>query len=337
MRIALLSPYVFVFWASIHSSTAKHMLERPVFHQSTNLDENVRRDAFDMIDAGYSLESRAPLPQGDAPDQSATAQNQAAETAESAPPSSFDEQQFNITTTRACLDALDELESVVNPSGMAACFNIPVFDSTTGAFEADIRLYKVTDGVDDFEGIPPSEYTLQVNIPQATISDPRRLAGDATEGQPEMALLQEFRHFGQISTVLQLDKLTQDHIRVLLIPNITIGAVNPKTVELVMTTLSSDTLSYVAGFFRNADNSPVNITIPDANAQLPAIVAAATAFVLPGTTLGIYPTGLIVTCIWAGSFVFAVGYGTLTRMKFRDHYRRRLRMAAARAEWNARM
>lgn len=77
--------------------------------------------------------------------------------------------------------------------------------------------------------------------------------------------------------------------------------------------------------------------MPDANSRLPGIVAAATAFVLPGTTLGIFPTGLIITSAWAGVFLGAVGYGTIIRMKFRDHYRRRLRMAEARAEGNVRI
>lgn len=375
MRIASVSLYAFALFASIQPAVAKHMVEPPFFRQSTNIHEKTLRDAFDLLQIGYGLEKRAPSPQQDAPAQSPTEQNPPTETSEVAPPPVFDEQQFNASATTGCLDALEDLESVVNPSGMAACFNIPYFDNKTGAFEADLRVYQVTEAVGDFAGIQPSEYTLQMNIPQATISEPLRLVDGTLDGQQEMTLLQEFRHFGQISTLLQLDKLTQyvflspkiipfyipslsehlllhiptknrffsnliyyrDDIRVLLIPNITVGASNPQNQQLVMTTLSSDTLSYVAGFFTNEDNSPINITIPDASSRLPDIVAAATAFVLPGTTLGIFPTGLIITGVWAGAFLGAVGYGTLTRMKFRDHYRRRLRMAAVRAEGNARI
>ncbi|PGH05807.1 hypothetical protein GX51_02780 [Blastomyces parvus] len=335
MRIASVPLSVFTLFAVIQPAFTKHMLERPIFRQSTNLHENALRDAFDLLHIGDGLEKRVPSPQQDAPSQSPTEQNSPAETPGLAPPA-FDEQQFNASSTAACLTALGDLESVVNPSGMAACFNIPYFDKETGTFEADLRVYQVNEASGEFAGIPASEYTLQMNIPQATISDPLRLDG-TLDGQQELVLLQEFRHFGQISTLLQLDKLAQDDIRVLLIPNITVGALKPQTQELVMTTLSSDTLSYVAGFFSNEDNSPVNITVPDANSRLPDIVAAATAFVLPGTTLGIFPTGLIITGIWAGAFLGALGYGTLTRMKFRDHYRRRLRMAAVRAQGNARI
>ncbi|PGH04344.1 hypothetical protein AJ79_07125 [Helicocarpus griseus UAMH5409] len=338
MRIASVYLNAFALFASLHETVGKQIPERPLIHQSTSFHDNIRRDAFDLVPAGHDLEKRVPSPQQDAPSQSTAGQSQPAETGGTTSLPAFDEQQFNSTATTACLDALDDLEIVVNPSGMAACFNIPVFDNSTGAFEADIRLYQVSDAVGEFAGVPPSEYTLQVNIPQATISDPRRLAGGVTDGQPgEMALLQEFRHFGQISTLLQIEKLTQDNIRVLLIPNITISASKRENQQLVTTTLSSDTLSYVIGFFSNPDNSPVNITIPEANAQLPAIVAAATEFVLPGTTLGIFPTGLIVTSAWAGIFLFAVGYGTFKRMKYRDHYRRRLKIAAARADGNRRI
>ncbi|OJD18422.1 hypothetical protein AJ78_01541 [Emergomyces pasteurianus Ep9510] len=337
MRIASVSLYAFALLTSLPPGITKQVLDRQNIRQSTDVDENMLNHAFDLLQIGYDLERRATSPQRDAPTQSPTEQNPPTETSESTPPPVFDEQQFNASATVGCLEALGDLKRVVNPSGMAACFNIPFFDNKTGAFEADIRVYQVTEAVGEFSGIPPSEYTLQMNIPEATISDPRRLVDGTRNRQKEMALLQEFRHFGQISTLLQLEKLTQDDIRVLLIPNITIGAPNPKRQQLVMTTLSSDTLSYVAGFFTNEDNSPVNITIPEARSRLPDIVSAATAFVLPGTNLGIFPTGLIITSIWAGAFLGAVGYGTLTRMKFRDHYRRRLLMAAARAEGNARI
>ncbi|KAK2784578.1 hypothetical protein FQN53_008405 [Emmonsiellopsis sp. PD_33] len=330
MRVSSPSLYALALIASTHPVIAKQFLEHPFFHTSATIHEDVRRNALDLIGEGYGLEKRVPQ-QSDAPEQSPTGQNPPAETT-AAP---FDEQEFNAEATTACLNALSNLTNVVNPSGMAACFNVPIFDNTTGAFEADIRLYQVRDAVDEFAGIPPSEYTLQVNIPQATISDPRRLAGEMGN-QDEMALLQEFRHFGQISSVLQLDKLTQDNIRVLLIPNITIGATNSQN-QPVRTTFSSDTISYVAGFFMNTERTPTNITIPEANVQLPAIIAAATEFVLPGTTLGIFPTGLIITGAWTVLFFIAVGYGTLGRMQFRDHYRRRVKMAAAREEGNVRI
>ncbi|EDN07328.1 predicted protein [Histoplasma mississippiense (nom. inval.)] len=337
MRIASVPFYAFVLLASIQPILAKRMLERPIFRQSTNLRETAIRDAFSLLRIGYGVEKRTASPQQDAPSRSATEQNPPTGTSGLAPPPVFDEQKFNAAADKACLKALDDLVTVVNPSGMAACFNIPYFDNKTGAFEADIRVYKLTEAVGEFAGIPLSEYALKMNIPQATISNPRRLVDKTRNDQGEVKLLEEFRNFGQISRQLQVNKLTKDDIRVLLIPNITVGASNPQNQKSVITTLSSDTLSYVAGFFTNKDNSPVNITMPDANSRLPGIVAAATAFVLPGTTLGIFPTGLIITSAWAGVFLGAVGYGTIIRMKFRDHYRRRLRMAEARAEGNVRI
>lgn len=209
MRIASVPFYAFVLLASIQPILAKRMLERPIFRQSTNLRETAIRDAFSLLRIGYGVEKRTASPQQDAPSRSATEQNPPTGTSGLAPPPVFDEQKFNAAADKACLKALDDLVTVVNPSGMAACFNIPYFDNKTGAFEADIRVYKLTEAVGEFAGIPLSEYALKMNIPQATISNPRRLVDKTRNDQGEVKLLEEFRNFGQISTQLQVNKLTK--------------------------------------------------------------------------------------------------------------------------------
>jgi hypothetical protein len=52
-------------------------------------------------------------------------------------------------------------------------------------------------------------------------------------------------------------------------------------------------------------------------------------FTVPGTTLDIFPIGLIITSIWCGFFIIAVGLGTLGRIQFREQYRRRSKRAYA--------
>jgi hypothetical protein len=52
-------------------------------------------------------------------------------------------------------------------------------------------------------------------------------------------------------------------------------------------------------------------------------------FVIPGTKLAFFPTGLVVTCIWAAGFLGAVGFGTIGRIQFREQYRRRVKREMA--------
>lgn len=47
-------------------------------------------------------------------------------------------------TEKACITALSALNGVAsNPSGVAACYNIRSFDDGTGAFQADLRIYRI--------------------------------------------------------------------------------------------------------------------------------------------------------------------------------------------------
>lgn len=111
-----------------------------------------------------------------------------------------------------------------------------------------------------------------------------------------------------------------------MIPSISLGA-DSQTGGIVNTTLSSDTLSYVAGELVQANGTPTNITAPQAASLASPIVAAASVFVLPGTHIKIAPVGLIITCIWTGLLLLAVGGGTIGRYQFRVHYRQRVQRA----------
>ena len=101
-----------------------------------------------------------------------------------------------------------------------------------------------------------------------------------------------------------------------LIPAINLSATT-STDQKINTTVSATEASFVDGAFAQ----------PAASTPLVASASASptpTAFVLPGVTLGIFPTGLIITSIWAVMFVTAVGLGTLGRYNFRQTYRRRV-------------
>jgi hypothetical protein len=112
-----------------------------------------------------------------------------------------------------------------------------------------------------------------------------------------------------------------------MIPTITLTVQNTTTRTLVNTTLSSDTFSYVAGELVQSNGLPTNITVPEAVAQASPIVSSVSKFVLPGTQIKIFPTGLIITSIWTAIFGAAVGFGTFERYRFRQHYRTRISRA----------
>jgi hypothetical protein len=93
------------------------------------------------------------------------------------------------------------------------------------------------------------------------------------------------------------------------------------------TNLTSSSMTFfVSGVFKGQSASGAAAAVPSAAT---AAAAKAAGFTLPGTTLGIFPTGLIITSIWALLFLVAVGYGTWGRIQFRDQFRQRKERAIA--------
>lgn len=66
-------------------------------------------------------------------------------------------------TVAACTTALMSVPAnSINPSGMAVCYNLPTLDSTTGAFQADMRLFRVATATGQFAGL--SDQGVQVGL-----------------------------------------------------------------------------------------------------------------------------------------------------------------------------
>jgi hypothetical protein len=112
----------------------------------------------------------------------------------------------------------------------------------------------------------------------------------------------------------------------LLIPSIQLGADKSDGSKATTNLTSSSMVFFVSGVFEGQGASGATAAVPTAAA---AAAAKAAAFTLPGTTLGIFPVGVIITSIWALLFLGAVGYGTWGRIQFRDQFRQRKERAVA--------
>lgn len=121
----------------------------------------------------------------------------------------LEEQRYNASVTAACRKAVESSENTVNTSGIVACYNIPFFDHSSGKFVADIRLYQTSEPGDVSVGLSPSEYTLEVTIPQAALFEPRHInAEDRSDGSSSFPMLHGLQHVGQLNPQIQLDKLS---------------------------------------------------------------------------------------------------------------------------------
>jgi hypothetical protein len=79
--------------------------------------------------------------------------------------------EWDAQTEAACTTALSALNgNASNPSGVAACYNLPSLNYTTGVFEADLRLFVISAPVDDFSDIPAQDVTVDIAYSGASVS-----------------------------------------------------------------------------------------------------------------------------------------------------------------------
>ena len=73
---------------------------------------------------------------------------------------------WNQDTEAACTAALESMNGAPeNPSGLAACYNIPELDMSTGVFQGDVRLYAMGPPTGDFANLAgnPVNVSMQYN------------------------------------------------------------------------------------------------------------------------------------------------------------------------------
>lgn len=79
--------------------------------------------------------------------------------------------QWDAQTMAACTTALEALNgNASNPSGMAACYNLPYLDNSTGVFQADLRLFTISAATGDFANIPTQNVMVGLSYVGATVS-----------------------------------------------------------------------------------------------------------------------------------------------------------------------
>ncbi|KAJ9295379.1 hypothetical protein DTO271G3_6202 [Paecilomyces variotii] len=329
MKLNLAPICALLLAAPISNALAKDLLADQLFRRG--LDISVGDAALEIAERELFQEKRAALSEDDRSGVNIVSR---ANEAGAAAASNFNEAAFNATAVKACDSVLSTMKSAVNPSGIVACYNIPFYDNTTGVFQTDLRLYQMNQPVDEFAGTKPTEYSMQMTIPEATLSSPKSMISGGpiqtnTSNGQAVQMLQGFTSVGQLSDLLSLKKLTTDDLRTIMIPNITMSTTNPVTSDMVSTTLSSDTISYVAGQLVQPNGTPTNITFPEAMTRTTSILFSATKFSYPGTHILVNPIGGIITGIWCGLFIATVGLGTIGRYRFRQAYRERAARAMA--------
>lgn len=77
---------------------------------------------------------------------------------------------WNAATDAACKEHLGIVMRSTNPSGNCICYNLPSLDVKTGVFEADLRLYRVSQPRESFVGVAPGDVQVGVAYSGASVS-----------------------------------------------------------------------------------------------------------------------------------------------------------------------
>ena len=78
---------------------------------------------------------------------------------------------WNNQTEAACINAITGLNSIAtNPAGIAVCYNIPYLSNTTGAFQAELRLYQISPATADWASLNRDGVSFSLTYSDATVA-----------------------------------------------------------------------------------------------------------------------------------------------------------------------
>ncbi|KAL2261257.1 hypothetical protein VTK26DRAFT_4513 [Humicola hyalothermophila] len=259
------------------------------------------------------------------------------------PDGTLDVAAWDEAANKACREALRNLPEASNPSGACVCYNLPLLDSSTGTFEADLRLFQRNEPRGDFEGVPQEKIEVELSYSGASVTEVKR--GPATQNAAAAApptaaglsrrqddnntnndnlpLLQSYLFIGQIDK----DKMTNDmddgQLQALVMPVITLKATNAAG-RPVSTNVSSNEAAFLMGALTNTAMSNFTMAQQLVEIDLEGLRNGTVPFVLPGVQIMIFPIGLIITSAWLLIGLLAYGFGTYERYNFREAHRRRI-------------
>lgn len=217
--------------------------------------------------------------------------------------------EFNNAASAACLSALSNMPGEPeSASGVSLCYNVPFLDNSTGVFRASLKLYKVAEPRGRWANITLSDIVPSVAWSSASmIQNPRRQNdspsdGDSSTDAPKSGpeLVESLEWIGRIDADVMNKPMNLTSLQDALLPIVSLSAAS-----LNASRLSTAEASFLIGTLSSKPrNKP--------------------PFILPGTKIEIFPIGAIITGSWALLFVSAIGWGTVGKVGFREHYRRRI-------------
>ena len=150
------------------------------YRHTNYIDQRIRQDAHNILNHElYHLRNVERSPAG--PAASGTQQKAAAPASQDAAPTMPD-------PAPACMKALMAMNgNASNPSGMAVCYNVLMMDNTTGVFQADVRLYKISSPTGDWSTLDMSKVSTSLSYLGASVSrekqkrDEQKLFDDTAE------------------------------------------------------------------------------------------------------------------------------------------------------------
>ncbi|RDA89520.1 hypothetical protein CP533_1067 [Ophiocordyceps camponoti-saundersi (nom. inval.)] len=246
---------------------------------------------------------------------------------------------WNDAIKTECIKALSRLPRSTNPSGNCICYNLPSLNTDTGAFEADLGVYSVSDPRDDFAGISPKDINVGVQYAGAsvTLATPQQtqdmLSRQATIGRRQEnngpQLVQEYMFIGQIDKDRLASKPSMADLEALVTPAFfTLTGKDPAG-RAVSTNVSLSEAAFVVGVFSDqVIQSDFGAAQAAVDAKKDAVKNGTVAFVLPGVQIMIFPVGLIITGVWVLIGTTVYGIGTYQRALYAKAWRRRIRVAA---------
>ncbi|KAG6041303.1 hypothetical protein E4U41_005131 [Claviceps citrina] len=258
---------------------------------------------------------------------------------------------WNAATDAACTKTLSLLPRSSNPSGNCICYNLPSLDLETGLFEADLRLYRISDPRADFAGIVPGSVKVALQYHGASVTpvsgtelvDAMKLIvngknqtrrgvmarrdGTATSSP---RLVQTYMFVGHVEAEKLAQNMTIAALEQVLLPTFTLSATTPRGAT-IQTNLSLNEASFLTGVFsRLVIQSDFSAAQAAVSAQREAVRNGTAAFVLPGVQLMVFPIGTVITSAWLALGLAAYAVGTWERVCYADMYWRRVAGAGKR-------